>query len=725
MSNPPNYIPGIGRLSTDRYQFQNHLDGVNPAGFTDFRHSADQTDMNPPIYNNATTVQSTLAGIASFITGEGGLAQGFISLGDGYNCYANATQSIAYDPTVPSIDLLLNPVFAAITAYQNNFTPVPTSYDRIKDGGIIVLKAGTYIVKNTISVPPGITLMGEGYGTKIINATALNTSVRPPVVTGSGSPIFLIQTDPNRSETDAAISPDLFAFLRQTRICNLVICDNFVEPTQLGDTNYMLAQNTISTTPLIKQENGSNLLLDQVFLIGRTTSGTTSSALLLDTTFSAPNGTLLTIQNSTIDGFAVPLQWASTGDATNHINRDFLDISNCKIRAFGGFSPNAFILMNDNNANIIDNYFYGFSNTVITLVYINTHLSVAPNKQARSKIVVQGNNIEINRASNATNNSFNNLILNFGDPLANYCSAVVSNNNFQDVVDFSVNGVSAFQGNATGLMANEANIEAANISAEVNILTGAAINLLGTATINAASGTTSTFATGSILEVDGAFNLGTASTANINGLFTFGTASSVVWGNAANASLSQTVAALGNAGNNFSITAQAASSTNRSGGQLILNSGTSGTSITVPTATIIQGNSVNGALVVYQQQGTINTQRRISGVYQCACTTSTSGSVLFLTIPMPALSIAFVELNWTRRNNSGSISIEGNKAALVATCSSGNTVSTNTLTAVYTGSGFDSVSSIAVGTGTNALIFSAVSSGTAQDWQISIFVGLN
>lgn len=53
----PNYVPGVGRLATDRFDFQKHVDG------TDFRHNATQTDLFPTLVINSTittTVQEAL-----------------------------------------------------------------------------------------------------------------------------------------------------------------------------------------------------------------------------------------------------------------------------------------------------------------------------------------------------------------------------------------------------------------------------------------------------------------------------------------------------------------------------------------------------------------------------------------------------------------------------------------------------------------------------------------
>ena len=63
----PNYVPGVGQLTTSRYDFQKHLDGVNasPNG-PNFRHTADEVDLNPALTidgypsEHATTVQQAL-----------------------------------------------------------------------------------------------------------------------------------------------------------------------------------------------------------------------------------------------------------------------------------------------------------------------------------------------------------------------------------------------------------------------------------------------------------------------------------------------------------------------------------------------------------------------------------------------------------------------------------------------------------------------------------------
>lgn len=69
MSNPPppivpNFQPGVGRLATDRYDFEAHILGNN------FRHQANQTDLFPTLIigeNTYANVQSALAALAAII----------------------------------------------------------------------------------------------------------------------------------------------------------------------------------------------------------------------------------------------------------------------------------------------------------------------------------------------------------------------------------------------------------------------------------------------------------------------------------------------------------------------------------------------------------------------------------------------------------------------------------------------------------------------------------
>lgn len=538
---PPNFKPGVGRLATDRYDFESHLEGHNPPGFTNFRHTADQTDMNPPVIGGATTVQDSFENVASFIAAQSGVGQGFITVGDGYDTWHLANGTNNFDPSVPSLDTLLNPIFSAILSN----TALPANYARIQRGGIVVIKAGTYIVKHSIIVPPSITLIGEGYGTKIVNATNLNTSVTPPIintpieisnitgtspltvttatplpttlvtgdtvnisaangpvvsnpafpgtinstwqitVTGSNtltlnnssatsgsfsgtaflstmSPVFRIAADNNRAVNDAAVDSNLFVFSRETKIMNMIIADNFVENTQLGDFNYLVSQNVTSSTfssppPLISQSLGSSLILDQVILMGRASyvsgvvSKATGEAIALDATNPAPNGTIIRVTNSTMDGFSIPIVWLNTAGGA-----DYLEVSNCKIRGYGYYDglgagnpgSNNIITINDCTAKVTNNTIYANSNNMSGAVAINLHVATAPNLQARGKILVAMNNFIVDKYfSGSTATVLFDPILNLTGVSNTYISWMSYGNNLQDGFNVAVDGTESAHNN--------------------------------------------------------------------------------------------------------------------------------------------------------------------------------------------------------------------------------------------------------------------------------------
>lgn len=445
----PNYTPpGPGALVVPQYQFQKLLDG-----YDGFRLEASSIDVNNPslVYGNPSDVESALENISSFISTELASGTGFISVPDGYDCYRNSNGTINLDTTTPYLDSFLNPLFNLILNNQ----PLPASYARLKDGGTVLIPAGTYWVQNSINVPPGITLLGEGFGTKIINATnlvspstlpasqkndlvisdatndtpitittsinhnlssgntvyvygvggntaangsweiaivsptmfKLKTSVGNGTYTSStgnvnvAQPIFIVNPDFNRSQTDTPVASTAtkFMFAKRTQFVNLTIADNFVEPTVLGEVNYKLPQNKNGNTPLISQQISSNLVLDGVYFMGRTlfssypavSSSTTFAVQLNNAT--GVQGSQLSISRCFIDGFSVPIQWLSTNGPL-----DYLTVNNSKIRGFGylnaissGLLNNSIIVTTDVAADVSDNIFLG--GNIFAGLYIYNH----------------------------------------------------------------------------------------------------------------------------------------------------------------------------------------------------------------------------------------------------------------------------------------------------------------------------------------------------------------
>lgn len=211
MVNTPNFRRNIGRLATDRYDFEAHLEGRNPDTGSSyvhgFRHSASHVDIDNPslVYGNPTDVEEALENVKDFIDTFSSIGQGFVTIGDGYNTWHDADPAtINYDPNIASIDSAIN----LISNYLYSGTGGLTAYDRIKHGGILLVKAGTYIVKDTINIPPGLLLLGEGYGTKFVNATGLvlptiasnPISVRTPLPISDGD---ITATSPVQVTTSA------------------------------------------------------------------------------------------------------------------------------------------------------------------------------------------------------------------------------------------------------------------------------------------------------------------------------------------------------------------------------------------------------------------------------------------------------------------------------------------------------------------------------------------
>lgn len=398
----PTYKSGVGRLAVDRYDFQEHIDGYA------FKHKAVGI-LTDPIYSqfdNAPDLQGILGSLAAFVDEQTAAGQGFVTFGDGLDTWHAADGNINYDNAIPAIDTVLNPIFSAI---YNNTTLAP-EYERLRFGGIVLIKAGTYIVRDTIEVPPGISIIGEGWGTKIINAIRLDITTSPPTrdLGTTAKPVFLVKADPNRSINDAAVDPDMFAFTRATKFMNLVIADNFVENTILGDIFYKLPQNIVGDNPLIKQEAGSNLELNGVHFLGRAnfSSGkivneATRFAIQLDNSTAVTTGTHLTLDTCFIDGFSQPVQFESIGGV-----QDYLSIKNCKIRAHGyldgdgsTIENNCVVRMNDNNISMVGNEVFGNHDALLVLVYVASALTPPLDENNKPKILISANNFIVDRGS--------------------------------------------------------------------------------------------------------------------------------------------------------------------------------------------------------------------------------------------------------------------------------------------------------------------------------------
>lgn len=309
-----------GFAAVHRQDFHAHTTGG------DWRHTADQTDMNPAIstFNNlfnAPTVQETLERMASLIDTVG---QGFITIGDGYNLG---------DYNVDSGTTLQQ---AFYDAFANS---------RLQNGGIVLVKSGTYRLTATVEVPAGITIMGEPAGTYIFGSM-------------NEQPMFRCADSIKQFEYGTLLSTSLVVDDTTDRITfwNLILGDNLDGYKQNG-SNIPIA--TMSTVPMIQLVHGANVVIDRVTMIGRITNDfppltQTLRAVGMDnTTTAASRPTSLTVQNCYIDA----MQHGIMYDVRNG-RIDTLRVQNNRIRNYGGATTelSSAVSFNLCNANLSGNY---------------------------------------------------------------------------------------------------------------------------------------------------------------------------------------------------------------------------------------------------------------------------------------------------------------------------------------------------------------------------------
>lgn len=393
MSNTPNFRTGVGRLATDYFDFLKHTQG------TDFNHNSDGILINPAINLNGTNytdLTSALEGLSNYINISKTNGIGFVAIPDGYDTYINAiaTPDTPYDGSVPALNGAINDIL---------YNTANSQYSRIRDGGIILIKSGTYKITDTIDLPPGIILMGEGFGTKLVNQIPISG-----IPQGADKPMFRIKADLSRT-ADGGVSSNKFMFSKDVVITNLVVADNFVEPKFLGDLSYKICRNYNSTTPMIAVEEGSSFSSINVKFMGRVSAGplVTNFPIATDSTVPVSTGTIVNVENCFIDGFKTGIYFKPSGGINN-----YLYFTDNKVSVYGGLNSditlatnNSFVLINDTNAQITNNYFYNTNGNIIGLASIIPAIS-APDLQSKSRISALDNSISIERTSNVINTTF-------------------------------------------------------------------------------------------------------------------------------------------------------------------------------------------------------------------------------------------------------------------------------------------------------------------------------
>lgn len=412
------FTPGVGRLATDRYEFESHVDGA------DLKHNADAITITPGITLNSSTqtdVYSALSAIGVELANLELSGKGFLLVGDGYDTYANSisTPNTPYDSSVPALNTYLHDVL------NNSSNPL---YFRIRDGGVVMIKAGTYKFTGTVDVPPGIILLGEGYGTKIVNQMS------------SPAPLFKIKRDSSRTPDLGVDSTEQFIFCKETIFVNLTIADNFLVPKFLGDLSYKDPINNDSTNPLVAVEEGASLSCENVRFVGKTAytlgqvSNLTSFAIKTDSSIITIAGTRLKVFNCSIDGFACPVQFTASGGKNDH----FI-MSNTLVRGYGYLnadfitaSNNTILKLNACNINVSNNYIFGYDDTVTSALYVILP-STPPVLQALAKVNVIGNNIAIDRTNSADNTTFQ--LIKYSAVFNNDIAVTTAGNNFKGIIE--------------------------------------------------------------------------------------------------------------------------------------------------------------------------------------------------------------------------------------------------------------------------------------------------
>lgn len=333
---------GSSRVREGGRPVTHYQDFISHTGGTDWRHQAKDLDMNPAILGS-TNAQSAIENVYNLILDSG---TGFISIGS----------------------ITGNPGFYATGKYNVNSVETPTLKDaidaavldsRLTNGGVILLLPGYYRVSSTITIPSGISLIGEGPGVYIIGETS------------GSNPIFNV----NAVTTDFSINGDsglgdqnliLGTGVKKNLFKNLIITDNSDGYVNSGNA-------TLSGAAMILGSRGSNIECEKVTFIGRLNDGptlnrikTTSGVAVFPLGLS--KGTSIVINNCYFDGMRTPIFFRSQlGDS------DYLSVKNNKIKFYGeesvSYSTNDCAIVSSlANIEIENNLFVGagsYSETIL------------------------------------------------------------------------------------------------------------------------------------------------------------------------------------------------------------------------------------------------------------------------------------------------------------------------------------------------------------------------
>lgn len=369
-----------GKSAVHKQDFNAHITGGG------FNHQADQINMNPPIpgFNNIftdTSVQGTIEKITSILELAG---SGFISISDGYG----TGDFTIGDPGVPNVESAFAQAFAS---------------PRLVNGGVVLVKAGTYVITSRVVVPSGITILGEGKGTILIGHMG-------------EQPIFHVSKGIQRPDIGGSLTLDAGAPLDGVRFIDLVISDNLDGYIKAGGVN----TPTMQTVPMIECEIGSKVECEQVTFIGHINLNfptLTITKCAIGYSSGSATGTTLIMHRCYFDGLGIGISF-NPGSGI----QDFLTVTNCRARINGvptdlvTKSNNCFIAFTLCNANLCNNYvnYNGSgSNSVCFDQLSSTVIGNYP------KVIIMGN-------SGGVNAGVGNLIGDFTEQM----HSIISNNSY-------------------------------------------------------------------------------------------------------------------------------------------------------------------------------------------------------------------------------------------------------------------------------------------------------
>lgn len=273
--------PGV--MVTYLSDFKAHFEGTNPS----FNHKATDIDMDPPLsYFTETNVQDTLEAFETVLMA----GNDFVSIGDGPTSQGTYTVGVG-----------------SLATIEDCFTAALLS-SRFANGGIILLKAGTYNFTGTVQLPAGISVFGE------IGGTILNRSNDLPFFR-----IFECSSVP--VDSGGVITADGF---KVNKFYNLSFFDNKGSPVPI--------LSNVSSCFIIANR-GSNIEIERCNFFGKYFNDSYITRMIInyDTGTTSLNNSVLNVRNCSMLGVQKAIQFDIDTSKQNK-----LSVIGCKLWVNGG-----------------------------------------------------------------------------------------------------------------------------------------------------------------------------------------------------------------------------------------------------------------------------------------------------------------------------------------------------------------------------------------------------